>query len=148
MADPKETKKKSPEKSEKTDKPVGSPKKANKKRRTVPEARVTILAGANNTLVSVTDPAGDVLAWSSSGSSGFRGTKKATPYAAQVAAENAVEKAKMYGVAKVHVIVKGIGSGREQALRGLLAGGLEIISISDATPIPHNGCRKPRPRKV
>lgn len=139
--------KKTTAKTEKTGK-AGAAKKVSKKRRTVPEARVTILAGFNNTLVSVTDINGDVLAWSSSGASGFKGSKKSTPYAAQVAAENAVEKAKAYGVTKVHVVVKGIGNGREQAMRGLLAAGLEIISISDATPVPHNGCRKPRPRKV
>lgn len=130
----------------KSDKPAA--KKPSRKRRSVPEGRVTIMAGFNNTLVSITDPSGDVLAWSSSGASGFKGSKKATPYAAQVAAENAVEKAKIYGMAKAHVIVSGIGSGREQALRGLLSAGMEILSISDTTPIPHNGCRKPRPRKV
>lgn len=145
MADKKDPKKGE----EKTQKVAAEPKKkTSKKRRTVPEARVTILAGFNNTLISVTDPSGNVLAWSSAGASGFKGTKKATPYAAQIAAENAVGKAKAYGITKVYVVVKGIGSGREQALRGLLAAGLEIISISDATPVPHNGCRKPRHRKV
>lgn len=123
-------------------------KKVSRKRRNVPEGRANIFAGFNNTIVSITEPNGDVIAWSSSGASGFKGTKKATPYAAQVAAENACEKAKAYGMERVHVQVKGIGNGREQAIRGLIAGGLEILSISDATPIPHNGCRKRRTRRV
>ncbi len=123
-------------------------KKTRRKRISVPEGRVSILAGYNNTLITVSAPNGDVLAWSSSGSSGFKGTKKSTPYAAQVAAENAAEKAKAYGMEKAHVFVKGIGNGREQAIRGLIAGGLEILSIGDVTPLPHNGCRKRRPRRV
>lgn len=123
-------------------------KKVSRKRRNVPEGRVSILAGYNNTLVSVADPMGGVLAWSSAGASGFRGSKKSTPYAAQVAAENASEKAKAFGMTKVHVAVKGIGPGREQALRGLIASGIEILSITDVTPIPHNGCRKRRTRRV
>jgi small subunit ribosomal protein S11 len=130
------------------DKKKVTKKKASRKRRSVPEGRVSIKAGFNNTIVTITDPTGDVVAWSSSGSSGFKGTKKSTPYAAQVAAENACEKAKGYGMERVHVSVKGIGNGREQALRGLIAGGLEIISITDVTPMPHNGCRKRRPRRV
>ncbi len=123
-------------------------KKASRKRRNLPEGRVNIHAGANNTIITIASPNGDVVAWSSSGSSGFKGTKKSTPYAAQVAAENATEKAKAYGMEKAHVSVKGIGNGREQAIRGLIAGGLEILSISDVTPLPHNGCRKRRPRRV
>lgn len=123
-------------------------KKVSRKHRNVPEGRVTILAGYNNTLVSITDPLGNVLAWSSAGASGFKGSKKSTPYAAQVAAENASEKAKAFGMAKAHVSVKGIGPGREQALRGLIASGIEILSITDVTPIPHNGCRKRRTRRV
>jgi len=119
-----------------------------RKRRNIPEGRVSIQAGFNNTLISITDPSGDVVAWSSAGASGFKGSKKSTPYAAQVAAENASEKAKAYGMERVHVYVKGIGSGREQSLRGLIASGLEIISITDVTPIPHNGCRKRRTRRV
>ncbi|MBT5016410.1 30S ribosomal protein S11 [Candidatus Peregrinibacteria bacterium] len=123
-------------------------KKVSRKRRNIPEGRVNIHAGSNNTIVTVAGPNGDVVAWSSSGSSGFKGTKKSTPYAAQIAAENAAEKAKAYGMERVHVCVKGIGNGREQAIRGLIAGGLEILSISDVTPLPHNGCRKRRPRRV
>ena len=123
-------------------------KKVNRKRRNVPEGRVSIHAGFNNTIVTITEPNGDVLAWNSSGASGFKGTKKSTPYAAQVAAEGACEKAKAFGMERVHVQVKGIGNGREQAIRGLIAGGLEILSISDVTPLPHNGCRKRRTRRV
>jgi len=98
--------------------------------------------------VTITDEAGDVLAWSSAGASGFKGSKKSTPYAAQVAAENAVEKVKIYGLEKVDVFVKGVGTGREQSIRALVANGLDIESISDQTPVAHNGCRRPRPRKV
>ena len=130
------------------EKDVKAVKKVTRKHRNVPEGRVNILAGYNNTLVSVADSMGGVLAWSSAGASGFKGSKKSTPYAAQVAAENASEKAKAFGMAKGHVSVKGIGPGREQALRGLIASGLEILSITDVTPIPHNGCRKRRTRRV
>ena len=130
------------------DKKKVTKKKPSRKRRNVPEGRVTVKAGFNNTIITITDQAGDVLAWSSAGASGFKGTKKATPYAAQVAAENASEKAQAYGMERVNVYIKGIGNGREQALRGLIASGLEILSISDVTPIPHNGCRKRRTRRV
>lgn len=130
------------------DKKKVTKKKASRKRRSVPEGRVNINAGFNNTIVTISDPTGDVVAWSSAGASGFKGSKKSTPYAAQVAAENACEKAKTYGMERVHVSVKGIGTGREQALRGLIAAGMEIISITDVTPIPHNGCRKRRTRRV
>lgn len=123
-------------------------KKVNRKRRNVLEGRANIHAGFNNTIVTIAELNGDVLAWNSSGASGFKGSKKSTPYAAQVAAEGACEKAKAYGMERVHVQVKGIGNGREQAIRGLIAGGLEILSISDVTPLPHNGCRKRRTRRV
>lgn len=122
--------------------------KKSRKRRSVPMGRANIHAGYNNTIVSISDPTGDVIAWSSAGASGFKGSKKATPYAAQVAAENATEKAKGYGMEKVDVYINGVGTGREQALRGLIAAGLEIVSITDVTPIPHNGCRKRRTRRV
>lgn len=129
-------------------KPPVAKKKTTKKKRTVVEGYVNIIAGYNNTIVTITDNLGDAIAWSSAGASGFKGTKKATPYAAQVAAENAVEKAKAYGLAKVDVKINGVGNGREQALRGLIASGLEINSIIDVTPLPHNGCRKRRTRRV
>ena len=123
-------------------------KKTKSRRRSVPEGNVYVQASYNNTIVSITEMNGDVIAWASAGSSGFKGARKATPYAAQVSAENAVEKAKLFGLQKVHVFVKGVGSGRDQALRGLTIAGLDIISICDTTPIPHNGCRKKKGRRV
>lgn len=101
----------------------------------------------NNTIVTITDEAGSVLAWSSAGALGFKGAKKSTPYAAQMAAEAAATSAKDYGVKTVDVSIKGPGSGREAAVRALQTAGLEIQAITDATPVPHNGCRPPkRPR--
>lgn len=123
-------------------------KKAKARKRTVPLGKAFINASYNNTIVTLSEPNGDVIAWSSSGSSGFKGTRKSTPYAAQVAAENAVEKAKIFGLEKVHIVVKGVGNGRDQAIRGLVSAGLEILSISDLTPVPHNGCRKKKARRV
>lgn len=117
-------------------------------KRTVPKARVCIHAGENNTIVTITDLEGNVLAWSSSGSSGFQGARKSTPYSAKVAAENAVLKAASFGIQNVDVEVKGIGPGREQSLRGLQGAGLNLDSIMDVTPIPHGGCRKARRRRV
>lgn len=122
--------------------------KAKVKRRAVPEGKVFVQASYNNTIVSISDSNGDVIAWSSSGASGFKGARKATPYAAQISAENAAEKAKVYGLERVHVYIKGVGSGREQAVRGLVAKGIDIMSISDITPIPHNGCRQKKKRRV
>ncbi|MBI2464085.1 30S ribosomal protein S11 [Candidatus Peregrinibacteria bacterium] len=124
------------------------PKKSGQKKLTIAAGRAYIQASYNNTIVTITSPDGNVLAWSSSGSSGFKGTRKATPYAAQVAAENAVNKAKIYGIEKVDVYVKGIGSGREQALRGLHSAGLQVERITDTTTIPHNGCRPKKQRRV
>ncbi|PIR55291.1 30S ribosomal protein S11 [Candidatus Peregrinibacteria bacterium CG10_big_fil_rev_8_21_14_0_10_36_19] len=118
------------------------------KRRVVPEGKAFIHASYNNTIVTLTEPNGNVLSWSSSGSNGFKGARKATPYAAQVSAENAAEKAKPYGLEKVHVFVKGVGTGREQAIRGLVAAGLDLVTITDTTPVPHNGCRQRRARRV
>ena len=123
-------------------------KKVKAKRRHVPLGNAYVNASYNNTIITLTEPNGDVLAWGSSGASGFKGARKATPYAAQVSAENAAEKAKVYGLEEVHVFVKGVGSGREQAIRGLSAQGINILSISDITPIPHNGCRKKKQRRV
>lgn len=134
------------EKSEKTATPSKSKKKA--RRRIVPEGRAYIQAGFNNTLISITDENGEVLCQSSAGASGFKGPKKATPYAAQTAAEKVSEKAKIYGVERVHVFIKGAGNGREQAMRGLLSGGILIESITDLTAIPHNGCRRKKSRRV
>ncbi len=117
-------------------------------KRTVPKARVCIHAGENNTIVTITDLEGNVLSWSSSGSSGFQGTRKSTPYSAKVAAENAVLKAASFGIQNVDVEVKGLGPGREQSIRGLQGAGLNLDSIMDVTPIPHGGCRKARRRRV
>jgi len=107
-----------------------------------------IKASFNNTIISVTDQNGEVVAWSSSGAVGFKGTKKGTPFAASSAAEAAAKKAIEAGVREVSVLVKGPGSGRETAIRALQAAGLEIQSIKDVTPIPHNGCRPPKKRRV
>jgi small subunit ribosomal protein S11 len=107
-----------------------------------------IKATFNNTIVSITDTTGAVVAWSSSGGVGFKGTKKGTPFAASSAADLAARKAIELGVREVNVLVKGPGSGRETAIRALQAAGLEIISIKDVTPIPHNGCRPPKRRRV
>ena len=123
-------------------------KKSKSKRKSVQTGNAYIQASYNNTIVTLTEPNGDVIAWSSAGASGFRGARKATPYAAQVSAENAAEKAKVYGLEKVHVHVKGVGSGREQAIRGLVSSGIDIVSINDMTPIPHNGCRKKKRRRT
>jgi len=123
-------------------------KKSKSKRRSVPQGNAFIKATYNNTIVTLTDQKGDVLTWSSAGSCGFKGTRKATPYAAQVAAEKAAENSKVFGLEKVDVFIKGIGAGREQSIRGLHSAGLNILSITDTTPIPHNGCRQKKSRRV
>jgi small subunit ribosomal protein S11 len=102
----------------------------------------------NNTIVSITDPTGAVIAWASAGHVGFKGSRKSTPFAAQLAAESAARRAQEHGMRKVDVFVKGPGSGRETAIRSLQAAGLEVGSISDVTPQPHNGCRPPKRRRV
>ena len=102
----------------------------------------------NNTIISITDPTGAVVSWSSAGQVGFKGSRKSTPYAAQMAAEAAARRAMEHGMKKVDVFVKGPGSGRETAIRSLQATGLEVGSISDVTPVPHNGCRPPKRRRV
>jgi len=122
--------------------------KKKSKRRSIVEGDVHIKASYNNTIVSITEPNGEVIAWSSSGASGFKGARKATPYAAQVAAENAIQKAKVYGLERVRVYINGVGSGREQAMRGITTNQVEILSISDITSMPHNGCRKKKSRRV
>ena len=119
-----------------------------KVKRNVQEAHVYIQAGFNNTLITITDLEGMTIAWGSSGAAGFKGSRKSTPYAAQMAAEDAIGKAKVYGVEKVKVFLKGVGPGREQAIRGLHLSGMNIVSIVDRTSIPHGGCRKKNPRKV
>jgi len=116
--------------------------------RNVVEGVAHILATFNNTIVTITDRTGNVVAWASCGSSGFSGSKKSTPFAAQVTAENAAKKAAEHGMKTVEVFVKGPGSGRESAIRALQAAGLGISVIRDVTPIPHNGCRPPKRRRV
>jgi len=122
--------------------------KKRKIRRIVPRAYAHILAGFNNTLVTVTDENHATLCWASSGASGFKGTRKSTPYAAQIAAKSAAEKAKEFGVEIVDVFMKGIGPGREQAVRGFYSAGIDVSSITDKTATAHGGCRKKRPRRV
>ncbi len=127
-------------------KPAAVKKKKGKKN--VPVGVAHIFASFNNTVVTITDPTGGVLAWSSAGANGFKGSRKSTPFAAQVAGEAAARKAREYGVRSVSVFIKGPGSGRESALRALYAGGLNISLIKDITPIPHNGCRPRKSRRV
>lgn len=126
------------------------PKQKSRKKITklVQEAVAHILATFNNTIITITDKKGNVLAWSSCGAVGFKGSKKSTPFAAQVASEAAAKKAMEHGVKTVEVFVKGPGSGRESAIRALQAAGLQITLIKDVTPIPHNGCRPPKRRRV
>jgi len=112
------------------------------------EGRVYISSSYNNTKITLTDLQGNVLTWTSAGSIGFKGTKKATPFAASKVAEAVAQIAKKMGILDVEVLVKGIGSGRDSAIRSLAARGLNIISIEDVTPIPHNGCRPPKARRV
>jgi small subunit ribosomal protein S11 len=125
-------------------------RKATKKRekRLVPHGVAHIQATFNNTIVSIADPEGNVLAWSSAGRIGFKGSRKGTPFAAQVAAQSAGNNAKDLGVRSVDVMVKGPGAGRESAVRALQASGIEVKSIKDVTPIPHNGCRPRKRRRV
>jgi small subunit ribosomal protein S11 len=119
-----------------------------KVRKAVPEGIVCIHSTFNNTIVSITDPQGSVVAWASAGTVGFKGSRKGTPFAAQVAAESAARKAADAGMRSVQVHVKGPGAGRESALRSLQAAGFAINVIRDVTPIPHNGCRPPKRRRV
>jgi small subunit ribosomal protein S11 len=119
-----------------------------KEKKNIPEGIVHIQSTFNNTIVTITDLSGDVVAWSSSGMQGFKGSRKSTPFAAQMAAEDAVKKAKEHGLRSVQVYVKGPGSGRESALRSLQTTGIRITSIRDVTPVPHNGCRPPKRRRV
>jgi small subunit ribosomal protein S11 len=119
-----------------------------KERKHVPHGVVHIQASFNNTIVTISDQAGNVLTWKSSGSLGFRGSRKGTPFAAQQAAMNAANMARDHGVRSVEVRVSGPGSGRESAIRALSAAGIEVRSIRDTTPMPHNGCRPPKRRRV
>src|SRR5712671_3353399 len=130
------------------EKPAATPKRSKKARKLVREGVAHIHSTFNNTIITITDPVGGVVAWSSAGSVGFKGSRKGTPFAAQLAAENAAKKALDAGVRSVQVYVKGPGAGRESALRSLQAAGFGVSLIKDVTPIPHNGCRPPKRRRV
>src|SRR5215813_2451545 len=119
-----------------------------KERKNIAHGHAHLKSTVNNTIVSITDPAGSVISWASSGQVGFKGSRKSTPFAAQMAAESAARRAMEHGMRKVDVFVKGPGSGRETAIRSLQAVGLEVGQISDVTPQPHNGCRPPKRRRV
>jgi small subunit ribosomal protein S11 len=123
-------------------------KSRRRERKSIPTGRAYVQSTFNNTIVTLTDPQGNVLAWGSSGSARFKGSRKGTPYAAQLAARDAARKAMEHGLRQVEVYVKGPGSGREAAIRSLQASGLTITSIRDVTPIPHNGCRPRKRRRV
>jgi len=129
-------------------KPAATGAKKKKVKRNVPAGVVHIKASFNNTLITFTDVNGDVVAWSSSGSKGFKGSRKSTPFAAQMAAEEASRKAMDSGMRTVSVLVSGPGSGRESAVRAVAAAGMRVAMIKDVTPIPHNGCRPSKRRRV
>lgn len=122
--------------------------KKKKEKKNIPNGVAHIQATFNNTIITITDPAGNVVAWSSAGGKGFKGSRKSTPFAAQVAAEDCARKAQDHGMRSVEVYVKGPGSGRESALRALQVAGFHVNFIRDVTPIPHNGCRPPKRRRV
>jgi small subunit ribosomal protein S11 len=119
-----------------------------KVKKNVPQGIAHIRATFNNTLILISDPDGNAVAWSSSGAKGFKGSRKGTPFAAQIAAQDAAQKARDNGMKRIEIRVKGPGSGRESAIRALQAAGLDVIAIRDVTPIPHNGCRAPKRRRV
>ncbi|MGK5090717.1 30S ribosomal protein S11 [Deltaproteobacteria bacterium TL4] len=119
-----------------------------KEKRVVEQGIVHIQASFNNTIVTVTDVRGNMIAWSSTGLHGFKGSRKSTPYAAKIAAEDATQKAREVGMKEVQVRIKGPGAGRESALRAIAAEGIKVTSIRDVTPVPHNGCRPPKQRRI
>ena len=130
---------------------MAKPKAKKAKRRekkNVVHGQAHIKSTFNNTIVSITDPAGNVISWASAGHVGFKGSRKSTPFAAQLAAEAAAKRAMEHGVRRVDVVVKGPGSGRETAIRSIQNAGIEVVGIKDVTPIPHNGCRPPKRRRV
>jgi small subunit ribosomal protein S11 len=127
-------------------KPSAKPKR--RERKNISEGVVHIVSTFNNTIISITDKGGNVISWGSAGTAGFKGAKKGTPFAAQLAADGCAQRAREHGMSTVEVLVKGPGSGRETAIRALQAAGLEITLIKDVTPIPHNGCRPPKRRRV
>lgn len=125
-----------------------APVKVKKVKKNIPNGLVYVQATFNNTIITITDPTGNVVSWSSAGSKGFRGSRKSTPFAAQVAAQDAATKAGDTGMRSVGVLINGPGAGREAAVRALQASGFKITMIRDITPVPHNGCRPPKKRRV
>jgi len=132
----------------KTDAAAGDAKKVKKSKKGAVTGNVYVLSSFNNTIVTITDPMGNAIAWASAGGKGFRGSRKNTPFAAQVAAEDAARKAAENGMRSCSVFVSGPGAGRESALRAISSAGIRVTSIEDVTPIPHNGCRPPKRRRV
>ena len=124
------------------------PKSRKRERRSVPEGKVFIQSTFNNTIITITDPRGNVITWGSSGTAGYKGSRKGTPYAAQLAGQAAAQKAKDAGMRQAEVFVRGPGSGREAAIRAIQASGIVVTSIKDITPVPHNGCRARKRRRV
>ena len=127
---------------------TGAKKVRRKERKNVAHGHAHIRSTFNNTIVSITDPVGNVISWASSGQVGFKGSRKSTPFAAQMAAEKAARAAMEHGMRRVEVLVKGPGSGRETAIRSIQNTGIEVSGIKDVTPVPHNGCRPPKRRRV
>lgn len=127
---------------------AGGRRPRRKERKNVTHGVVHIKSSFNNTIVSIADQEGNVLSWASAGNAGFKGSRKSTPFAAQLAAEQAARKAMEHGVRKVDVVVKGPGSGRETAIRSIQNVGIEVTGIKDVTPVPHNGCRPPKRRRM
>jgi len=123
------------------------PRTKRRERKSIPRGRAYIQASFNNTVITLTDPSGNVIASGTAGSAGFKGSRKGTPYAAQMAADQAAKKAVEHGMRQVEVLVKGPGPGREAAIRSLQGAGLQVLSIRDVTPVPHNGCRPPKRRR-
>jgi small subunit ribosomal protein S11 len=119
-----------------------------RERKLIPEGKAYIQSTFNNTIITLTDPKGNVIAWGSSGTAGFKGSRKGTPYAAQLAAQGAAQRAKEHGLRQVQVYIRGPGSGREAAIRALQASGIFVTGIKDVTPVPHNGCRPRKRRRV
>lgn len=129
-------------------KKVGKGRAKKRERKNIPLGAAHIKSTFNNTIITITDPGGNTISWESAGGIGFKGSRKSTPFAAQLAAQSAAKKAMEHGVRKVEVFVNGPGSGRETAIRSLQATGLEVLVINDVTPVPHNGCRQPKRRRV
>jgi small subunit ribosomal protein S11 len=128
--------------------PAGGRRPRKKERKNITHGVVHIKSSFNNTIVSITDQEGNVISWASAGNVGFKGSRKSTPFAAQLAAEQAARRAMEHGVRKVDVVVKGPGSGRETAIRSIQNVGIEVTGIKDVTPVPHNGCRPPKRRRM